>query len=70
MIRTISTEEITVNIREMCIEANHYLSPDMGEALKKAADAEQSPLGKKILSQLEENLVIAGAEMIPICKDT
>jgi len=70
MIRTISTEEITVNIREMCIEANHYLSPDMGEALKKAADAEQSPLGKKILSQLEENLVIAGAEMIPICQDT
>lgn len=70
MIRTISTEEITVNIREMCIEANHYLSPDMGEALKKAADAEQSPLGKKILSQVEENLVIAGAEMIPICQDT
>lgn len=70
MIRTILTEEIIVNIREMCIEANHYLSPDMGKALKEAADAEQSPLGKKILSQLEENLVIAGAEMIPICQDT
>ena len=48
MIRTISTEEITANIREMCIEANHYLSLDMGKALKEAADAEQSPLGKKI----------------------
>ena len=41
MIRTILTEEIIVNIREMCIEANHYLSPDMGKALKEAADAEQ-----------------------------
>ncbi len=70
MIRTISTEEITANIREMCIEANHYLSLDMGKALKEAADAEQSPLGKKILCQLEENLVIAGDEMIPICQDT
>ena len=54
----------------MCIEANHYLSLDMGKALKEAADAEQSPLGKKILCQLEENLVIAGDEMIPICQDT
>lgn len=70
MIRTIPIEKITVNIREMCIEANHYLSPDMGKALKEAENAEQSPLGKKILSQLEENLVIAGDEMIPICQDT
>lgn len=70
MIRTISTEEITKNIREMCIEANHYLSRDMDEALKQAADTEQAPLGKKILNQLQENLKIAAEEMIPICQDT
>ncbi len=70
MIRTISTEEITANIREMCIEANHYLSPDMEKALGDASEIEQSPLGKKILSQLKENLAIAGDEMIPICQDT
>ncbi len=70
MIRTIKTEEVTKNIREMCIEANHYLSRDMDKALKKAADSEQAPLGKKILCQLQENLIIAGEDMIPICQDT
>ena len=70
MIRTVLTEEITRNIREMCIEANHYLSPDMEGALKDAVDAEMAPLGKKILHQLQENLTIAGEDMIPICQDT
>ena len=70
MIRTISTEEITRNICEMCIEANHYLSEDMNRALKDAADTEKAPLGKKILHQLQENLTIAEEEMIPICQDT
>ena len=70
MIRTISTEEITKNIRQMCIEANHYLSPDMEKTLKDAVETEESPLGKKILNQLQENLMIAGEEMIPICQDT
>ena len=54
----------------MCIEANHYLSRDMDEALKQAVDTEQAPLGKKILNQLQENLKIAEEEMIPICQDT
>lgn len=70
MIRTISTEEITKNIREMCIEANHYLSHDMEKALKDAVDKEEAPLGQKILNQLQENLAIAGEDMIPICQDT
>lgn len=70
MIRTIATEEITKNIREMCIEANHYLSSDMKKALSDAVDAEKAPLGKKILYQLQENLAIADKDMIPICQDT
>lgn len=70
MIRTVSTSDITKNIKEMCIEANHYLSKDMGEALKKAVNTEKAPLGKKILDQLQENLEIADKEMIPICQDT
>ena len=68
--RNISVEEITKNIKEMCIEANHFLSEDMKESLKKAEKNEKSPLGKQILEQLEENLQIAGEEMIPICQDT
>lgn len=70
MIRTVSTSDITKNIKEMCIEANHYLSKDMDEALKKAVDTEKATLGKKILNQLQENLEIADKEMIPICQDT
>ena len=70
MIRTIQTEEITINIKEMCIEANHFLAEDMEHAMKKAAEEEKSELGKKILLQLQENLKIAGEEMIPICQDT
>ena len=70
MIRTIRVEEITKNIKEMCIEANHFLSPDMAEAMKCAAKNEEAPLGKQILEQLQENLKIAGEDMIPICQDT
>lgn len=70
MIRTIRVEEITKNIKEMCIEANHFLSPDMAEAMKCAEKNEESPLGKQILEQLQENLKIAGEDMIPICQDT
>ena len=56
MIRTVDVKEITENIREMCIAANHVLSPDMGRALNRAVRSEESPLGRQILWQLEENL--------------
>lgn len=68
--RTISVNVITDNIREMCIEANHFLSEDMRQVLNGAAHAERSPLGRQILAQLQENLRIAGEDMIPICQDT
>ena len=70
MIRTVQLSEITENIKEMCIEANHFLSPDMAEAMKCAEKNEEAPLGKQILEQLQENLKIAGEDMIPICQDT
>ena len=70
MIRAVDVKEITENIKEMCIEANHFLAPDMGRALERAAVSEKSPLGRQILSQLKENLKIAAEDMIPICQDT
>lgn len=70
MIRTINTEEITAVVKEMCIEANHFLSKDIDAAMKNALENEKSELGKKILNQLQDNLKIAGKEMIPICQDT
>lgn len=68
--RTITTQEITRNIKEMCIEANHFLSKDMRSVFDQAVEDEESPLGRKILNQLEENLQIAADDMIPICQDT
>lgn len=68
--RTVKTKQITENIREMCIEANHFLTGDMTEALDRARESEKAPLGKQILQQLQENLQIAGEDMIPICQDT
>lgn len=70
MIRTVQTDTIIANIREMCIEANHYLSKDMDAAMKQALETEKSDLGKKILGQLQDNLKIADQERIPICQDT
>lgn len=68
--RTVSVEDIIRNVKEMCVEANHYLSADMEQVLKQAADTERSPLGKQILCQLKNNLQIAAEDQIPICQDT
>lgn len=68
--RTIQVLEITSNIKEMCIEANHILSPDMQRALEASCKKECSGLGRVVLDQLQQNLQIAGEDMIPICQDT
>ncbi len=70
MIREINVSEVSNAISDMCINANHFLSDDMKKALYDACDSESSPIGKDILSQLKENLDIAGNDMIPICQDT
>lgn len=70
ILRSILTSEITRQIREMCMEANHFLSPDMKKVFESSLKKECSPLGKQILKQLEENLVIAEEDQIPICQDT
>lgn len=68
--KTIKTEAVASAVKEMCIEANHFLSEDMAVCMKQAAEQEKSPLGRQILDQLQENLQIAGEDMIPICQDT
>lgn len=68
--RTIQIDEVVSNVKEMCIEANHYLAPDMCKALDRAVENEKSALGKGVLEQLRRNLEIAGEDMIPICQDT
>lgn len=68
--RIIRTEEIIKHVKEMCVEANHFLSPDMEQAVKEAAVSEKSEVGKHILEKLCENMKIAGEDMIPVCQDT
>lgn len=68
--RTVQVEEIRKAVKEMCIQANYFLSEDMKARLDQAAADEASPLGRQVLAQLQENLKIAGEDMIPICQDT
>ena len=70
VMRTITTDIIIQNIKEMCIEANYSLTSDVKDKLYQAAEEENSPLGRQILSQLKENLQIAKDDEIPICQDT
>ena len=68
--RTINVNTITENIKDMCIQANHFLADDMDKAMKHALEIEEAPLGRQILDQLQDNLKIAAEDMIPICQDT
>ena len=68
--RILDVAEITKQVKEMCIEANHFLSEDMCQAITKAVETEASPVGKQVLGQLCDNMQIAGEDMIPICQDT
>ena len=68
--REVNVSIITDNIKEMCIEANHFLTDDMKNVFEKAVKNDESALGKQVLGQLEENLKVAGEDMIPICQDT
>ena len=68
--REISCHLIIDTVKDMCIQATHYLSEDMCDALRNAIQSEQSTLGQMVLKQLDDNLRIAGEEMIPICQDT
>ena len=70
VMRTISTDIITQNIKEMCIEANYYLSKDVKDKILSAQNREESELGTQILQQLEQNMEIAESDQIPICQDT
>lgn len=70
IMRVVKTSYVTQNIKEMCIEANHFLTEDMDKALVNAVVEEKAALGRQILCQLQDNLKIAGEDQIPICQDT
>lgn len=68
--REIDVRLITEKVRVLCTEANTDLGEDVLEALDRAMDKEESPLGIEILKELKENARIAKEEQVAICQDT
>ena len=63
--RAVDVSEITENIKEMCIEANHYLPEDVKCAMQAAAKQERSALGSQILEQLPSSLKTLCPQVVP-----
>lgn len=68
--REIHISQIIDTVKELCIEANYYLSKDIKNALCTAKEDEKWPLAEDLLGQLILNSDIAEKEKMPICQDT
>lgn len=68
--RIVKSDAITGLVRQMCMDANYNLSCDMRNAIDKAAEKEEAPVGKEILEKIKENYIIAEKKQMPICQDT
>ncbi len=68
--REVLSEEITRQVKELCMSAAFELGSDVTCALESAAKTEESPLGRDVLSQIVENFKIASDEQVPMCQDT
>lgn len=68
--KKINAFEITEVVAALCIDSNYELGDDVYNALKRAADSEESPVGRDVLRQLIENAEIARTERVPMCQDT
>ena len=68
--REIEADAVTEAVRDLCIEANTRLPEDHLEALRKALDEEESPLGCEVLERLLENAEVARERCVAFCQDT
>ena len=68
--KEISFEDIARAVADLAVRACCRLPQDMVDGMRKAHEAEPSPVGKNILEQLLENAAIAANDGIPICQDT
>ncbi len=67
--REIKASEISETVARLFCEANYYLTDDVLDAIKQAAQKEESPVGKEVLEQIIRNAGIAATEQIPLCQD-
>jgi fumarate hydratase subunit alpha len=68
--REINVKEITNTVSRLFREACYYLPEDVLNALKQAREAEESPVGRKVLDRILENAEISAKGEIPLCQDT
>jgi fumarate hydratase subunit alpha len=70
LMREISTSTITEKVKDLFLQANYFISPDILAALKKSLEKEESPTGRAILQQIIDNDKIAAEDRVSICQDT
>jgi len=68
--KEINVEDIARTVADLAVRACCRLPQDMVDGMRRAHEAEPSPVGKNILEQLLENASIAASDGIPICQDT
>ena len=68
--KEINVEDIARAVADLAVRACCRLPQDMVDGMRRAHEAEPSPVGKNILEQLLENASIAASDGIPICQDT
>lgn len=68
--REISVSLLTETLCELCLEANLFLNADLCCALKKAAEEEESPVGRECLNNLVANAEAAQENQLALCQDT
>jgi len=69
-VREINVKEVTKTVSRLFQEACYYLPDDVLNALKQAREAEESPVGRKVLDRILENAEISTEGEIPLCQDT
>ena len=68
--KEINVSKITEVVKNMCIDANYYLTHDVKEKIESAYKQEKWPMAKEILEKILTNIDIAKKEEMPICQDT
>lgn len=68
--RDIEAKEVTRTVSRLFQEAGYHLPQDVLDRLRQARDAEESPVGRKVLDRILENADISAKGGIPLCQDT
>lgn len=68
--REIKVKDLSLKIEEMLLDACENIPNNILDALRKAVNDEESPLGKEVITKIIENDELAKNKHLPICQDT